>query len=157
MKKILGVISICLILVSTSLVSASYEEETIGSDDPGSLNTAFYAHIHLEIDSNLDQAKMIKEKSLDFPECKVLFSQKITLENPNTNNESMLIIIPIYKAMISHRYGIGEIQEFIPQENTVIYLNLFWGLIEEWDTPNGKILVVDGFAPCLIWTNEEGY
>ena len=100
---------------------------------------------------------MIKEKSLDFPECKVLFSQKITLENPNTNNESMLIIIPIYKAMISHRYGIGEIQEFIPQENTVIYLNLFWGLIEEWDTPNGKILVVDGFAPCLIWTNEEGY
>lgn len=156
MKKRIGIISICFMLVSISVVSAYYEHEVIKTDDTESFNKAFYAHIHLELDSDLNQAKMIKEKLLVFPDWKVLFLQKITIETPNENNDSILIIIPVYKAMFSHRYGIGEIQEFIPHVDTVIYVNLFWGMIEERDTSSGKILVVDGFAPCLIWTSEEG-
>lgn len=156
MKKIIGIISICLMLVSTSVISTSSEKEVLEDEHSESFHKAFYAHIHLELDPSLDQAKVIKEHSLSFPDWSLLFLQKITLENPNINNESMLIIIPVYRAMISHRCGIGVIQEFIPQENTVIYLNLFWGMIEERDSPDGKILVVDGFAPCLVWSSEEG-
>lgn len=156
MKKIIGIICICLMLVSTSIVSTSSEKEVLEDETSESFHIAFYAHIHLELDPSSDQAKMIKEHSLSFPDWSLLFLQKITIEDPNVNNESQLIIIPWYKAVVSHRYGIGEIQEFIPQEDTVIYLNLFWGMIEERDTSSGKTLIVDGFAPCLVWSSEEG-
>jgi len=156
MKKIIGIISICLMLLSTSVVSTSSEKEVLEDEHSESFHKAFYAHIHLELDPSSDQAKMIKEHSLSFPDWSLLFLQKITIENPNVNNESQLIIIPVYKAVLSHRYGIGEIQEFVPHEDTVIYLNLFWGMIEERDTSSGKTLIVDGFAPCLVWSSEEG-
>jgi hypothetical protein len=156
-RNIIALIFVYLMLILLSTNVVSQEDRTDNTIINKTSSMVFYAHVHIELDVNSTQAHTIKDHSITIPNWKVLLLQNLTIDEPNVDENSELIIIPIYQAIFSQRTGIGKILRFAPDECTVIFINLFWGMIEERETTNGEVLVVDGFAPFLIWRNiDEG-
>lgn len=113
------------------------------------IKKALLSQIYLELDPNSPIVQEIKENYESPPEG-LLTNIDITIERPNSDQNSDVMIAPFFRTLFAQRTGIGSIEPVLPQGSVTIHIPLFIGDISE-NPFDDDLFIVDGWVPFISW------
>ena len=112
------------------------------------IKKALLSQIYLELDANSPIVQEIKD-NYESPPTGMLKNIDITIDNPNSDRNSDVMIMPFFMTLFAQMTGI--IDPVLPQGSVTIHIPLFIGDIS--DPPfDDELFIVDGCVPFVSWT-----